>query len=56
MRDIYNDDVTSQSLDGTIKEISEWDVKPGSGTVEIHAYALKRIANELLFAKALERD
>lgn len=48
MRDIHANDVISQHFGTTIREISIWEVKQGSGNVSINAWALKEIAQEIL--------
>ncbi len=49
MKDIelFNNDVTSQSLHGTIARLVKLDVMPGSGTCEVHIWALKQLALEI---------
>ena len=46
---ITNNDVISQNLGDTIRRLQSIDVKPGSGTIEIHKWAMMIIATELMY-------
>jgi hypothetical protein len=46
MRNINNQDI-NENMKKTVKEIMSWNVKQGTGPVEIHAYALQQLAFEL---------
>ena len=56
MKDIYANDVISQHIGNTIRDITKWNVQQGSGDIKINAWALKQIANELQFCWKAMRD
>ena len=46
---LVNNDVVSQHIGDTVREISNWDVNEGAGDALVHQWALKMICSELEF-------
>lgn len=45
---LMNNDVVSQNIRETTVRLAKMDVQPGDGTGEVHLWALKTLADELL--------
>ena len=56
MRMICNNDVVSQNIGDTVRELAAMNAKHGAGSMEIHIYALQTIAKELLYCWNLLKE